>query len=246
MSWPCGACGAGFAALAGSLGLATPGAHRPKDKGPPQSGKKPLRDHRFVCACVRYPPSDGTLIDGNCGETVRRHGRVKKGHEGGEGYDREAILMRDRIAHQVRRRQMQQQRANDELKLLASLMDDDDDSNRGWRTLAQIVTEIKHKHADVLSGRKYAVYAGISKSPGEYAKTLRGEPGRFLWESWYSHKKSTNIPMVQWSASWYDGRMSLNRGDLQWHGFETRVVHISRRKANAALVEKAIQGACAV
>jgi hypothetical protein len=82
----------------------------------------------------------------------------------------------------------------------------------------------------------------MSKQKSELSKTLRGEAGRFLTESKEVTRKSTNIPMVQWSRPWYYGRCSLNGGDLERNGFETRIVYHSRSKVNAGLVEKGIQG----
>ena len=89
---------------------------------------------------------------------------MAQGHEGGEECDHEALLLRERSACQIRKRQQKiHQRFDIELALLASLVDAENDSNLGALTLAEIVTEVKKKHAGVLFGRKYAVYAGISK-----------------------------------------------------------------------------------
>jgi len=137
-------------------------------------------------------------------------------------------------------------RVNDELALLASMMFDGHEGGGDALTLAQIVTGIETKHADVLSGRQYALYCGLSKQNGAYPKTVRGEGGRFLWESKDVKANSTNIPIVQWRSHRFATRTTLSRGELQWFGFETRTVYHSRSKRKAALVEKAIQGARAM
>ena len=164
------------------------------------------------------------MIVANCGETTKINGRVKvaEGHVGPPGYDHEAILRAvaaKRKAYNLKRKpQRDQARVQRQAALLASLVEAARESNLGALTLTKIVTAIEKKHADVMFGDEYALYAGISKQTGEYAKAIRGEPRRFLWESKVAHKGSSNVPMVQWCSSWYDGRMSLNRGDLQWHG----------------------------
>ena len=89
---------------------------------------------------------------------------------------------------------------------------------------------------------KYSVYCGISKQRTAQSKTIRGEPGRFLWQS-SQWKGTTNVPILQWTDTWYYGRTALNRGDLDWWDFETRIIYTTRSKHNAALVEKSIQGA---
>jgi hypothetical protein len=108
----------------------------------------------------------------------------------------------------------------------------------GDLTLAEILTEIEVTRADVLRGDEYCAYCGMSKQLFATAQAVRGEPGRFLWEA-TEKKGSSNIPIVKWCSSWYYGRMALNRGDLDWHGFETRIVYQSLSKFNAGLVEKA-------
>ena len=165
------------------------------------------------------------------------------GHEGGEGYDREAIAKKNRERQRLSREQKKARRVSRELALalLDSIMHHGYDSNRG--TLAQKITEIKKKHAAILYDPKFAVYPGMSKQSGEYAKSIRGEPGRFLWESPDLKPSSTNTPIIQWRARWFDNRTILYRGELEWHGFQTRIVYHGRVKAQAALVEKSIQGA---
>ena len=170
---------------------------------------------------------------------------MKKGHDGGDGYDREAELARRRARDRERRR-LQKIRRTDELALLASMMFDEPEGSGDDLTVAQIVTGIETKHADVISGRRYALYCGLSKQRGAYPKTVRGEGGRFLWESKDAKANSTNIPIVQWRAHWFATRTTLSRGELQWFGFETRVVYHSRSKRKAALVEETIQGARAM
>ena len=235
MSWLDAACGAGLGSLFDSLGLATPGNRPPKPK---RNGPK----RTYPCICASHPSAiDGTIVFTNCGQRVRRHGGLIPGHDGGEGYDREAILKK--LAEQARllKAKKKAQRVNDELMLLKSLTLDG--CNSSQFNLAQKMTEIKKKHADILLGPKFALYPGLSKQSGEYAKSIRGEPGRFLWESKDIYRRSTNTPIIQWRLSWYDRRTVLLRGELEWHGFKTRIVYHSRVKAHAALVEKAIQGA---
>ena len=193
---------------------------------------------RHPCVCVGRTLPDGTIFEGNCGEDVGRKGRVKKGHDGGDGYDREAELAYGRARRRRRR--------TDELALLASMMFDEPEGSGDDLTVAQIVTGIETKHADLISGRQYALYCGLSKQLGAYPKTVRGEGGRFLWESKDVTANSTNIPIVQWKAHWFATRTTLSRGELQWFGFETRVVYHSRSKRKAALVEETIQGARAM
>ena len=206
MSWLDAACGWGLGALADSIGWGAPGATRPK--------KKPLRpNRRHPCVCVRRALPDGTLFEGNCGETVGRKGRVKKGHDGGDGYDHGAELARDRARYQERRR-LEMIRVNDELALLASMMFDGHEGGGDALTLAQIATGIETKHADVLSGRQYSLYCGLSKQNGAYPKTVRGEGGRFLWESKDVMANSTNIPIVQWRSHLFATRTTLSRGEL--------------------------------
>ena len=235
MSWLDASCDAGLSSLFDSLGLATPGNRPPKPKR-----NRPNRT--YPCICASHPSAiDGTMVFLNCGQKVRYHGGLIPGHFTAEGYDREAILQKNREYHRLRREKKKAQRVNDELALLKSLTLDG--CNSSQFNLAQKVTEIKKKHADILLGPKFALYPGLSKQSGEYAKSIRGEPGRFLWESKDIKRGSTNTPIIQWRLSWYDRRTVLLRGELEWHGFKTRIVYHSRVKAHAALVEKAIQGA---
>ena len=127
MSWRGAALGAALAALAYCLGLFAPGAPKRK-RSPSQFGVRRseyqrewhLR-HTEVCACVRYPSADGTVIDGNCGLGVSVRGavRVKDDHVPPPGYDHEAIMAQQRALNTRRRRA---QRGREQAALTASII----------------------------------------------------------------------------------------------------------------------------
>ena len=223
-----------------ALGITSPGARTPKKpKSTPQR-------HRYYCGCVRYPsPVDGTLIEDNCGQYVYFKGLVlvSLGHEGADDYDHEAILQVIRTKQRAARAKRLAKDAALTVSLYEEAMASTLDTSMGNPTsLESILAEIMLTHADVLDAcNKYSLYCGISKQTSARSKTIRGEPGRFLHQSSQT-VGSSNVPILQWNFTWY-GRTALNRGDLDWWDFETRIIYTTRSKRDAALVEKSIQGA---
>ena len=225
-----------FASWVECLGLRSPG-NRP----PPDQAHKKTKPYRR-CKCIRYPsPVDGTtMIEGNCGQKVWLTGMVLVGlgHEGNADYDHVALLRRrNGYQNEWRRSRDKPKRENAMSSFEETLVSSLDTDMGDLPSLEHAMTEIMVHNADVLDSDEYSLYCGISKQRTALSKTVRGEPGRFLWAS-SQWKGSTNVPILQWTDTWYYGRTALNRGDLQWWDFETRIIYTSRSKRNACLIEK--------
>ena len=228
-----------IASCFGGLGINSPGNRSPE--------KHKYKSRRYPCGCVRHPsPVDGTLNEGNCRQAVWTKGMVlvALGHEGADDYDHEALLRRTRTRKTAAREKRFARDAALALSMYEEAMASTLDTSMGNPTsLECAMAEIVLTNADVLdASNKYSIYCGISKQKSAQSKTIRGEPGRFLWQGRW--KGQTNVPILQWTSTWWYGRTHLNGGDLDWFDFETRIVYTTRSKRNAALIEKSIQGAC--
>ena len=144
--------------------------------------------------------------------------KVAQGHEGPPEYDHHALMRANADKQKNRRDNRNQRLAALWLSLLEESLAATRDIDMGDLNLAELLTEIEATNADVMYGDQYCAYCGMSKQCTATSKTVRGQPGRFLWES-TQRKGSTNIPIVQWASTCYYGRTALNRGDLDWHDF---------------------------
>ena len=243
MSWRGAALGAALGWCADCLGLFAPGAKRkktPEEERPRKERRNWRLDLGRVCACIRYPAPDGTMIDGNCGRPVCVQGavRVKDKHVPPPGYDHEAIMAPYRALGTQRRRARREREVE---AMTASI-----EAVSGRRGAAegagdaptyQDARDIFAANGDILLNHDYCVYVGLTKQ--SLRNGLRGEQGRFLTQSRERTSKSTNTPMVQLARI---NQRTMHWAHLEQAGFEWRSVYRSQTRMYAAIIEEVLQG----
>ena len=244
MSWRGAALGAALAALADCLGLFAPGAKRKRTPEQEQA-RRQYRNQRnhlnpaFICACVRYPSADGTMVDENCGRGVSVRGavRAKDKHVPPPGYDHEAIMAPSRaLCNQWRRARREREQAALTASIEAASGRRGESERAAYAPTYQDARDIFAANGGILLNH-FCVCVGLPRQSLRYG--LRGEQGRFLTESRERTKQSTNTPMVQLARN---SQRTMHWEHLEKAGFEWRSVYSSQTRMYAATIEEFIQG----